>query len=774
MAFITLAGSLQDPNSDMSIGDQIRFTQQSTTGQTLKGAVSVVTISVLGTYSVNLQYGLVLVEYRSVKTPSFRSLGIKTVNADNPATSIPELLIATVPVSSADLIAFQALLADSVAARDAALVAQTGAEAAEATLLATQITTTALIASTATFSSSTVINTTGFTTSGDGGNGGWKQNGETGQTVSRSPAQLGDALLNDALGNQWALVPVAATVLSEIPLATLGGKGDNSTDNLLIFNVALASDSEVIVLGEGVYRTSGEILIGVKQKKIRGAGQKNTEIKTTATTGNIIKFAPAAPSVGNEFLANCGISNLTLGVIDTTFTGVGLYLEQTSGFKFDNVSTLSILRGVVVAGGQLNQFSNFILSAAGSTASTIASSGVMEFIPTLNSDGVTYQNPFTCEISNFSIGGSFLADCAIYITAADGLNFSTFYIGNAKNNSVHFDMNSVDENLIAVNFTNGYFDGVSDTTGTVNGVRASSGGTKAISGINFTNFFLANYTGQGFSLGDDVGSFNISSGTISGIPSWGINATMDTNSILLVSDMDFVNNGTDAGKGHISVNQSRMVKIADSRFDGASGAGSAGIKIVGAHESVSVCNNTIRNCNIDYINTATVSGELMESGNISLVASPTIGGSTFGNKNLTNPLVLDNYEEFDGTPTVSFGGAAVGVTYSSQSIRSTRIGRMVFFNLQVGLSSKGSSTGSLVIDGLPVASLNLSSYSCSVRATPLISGSNDYGLQAVQLINSTTLRIDKGSVSGGVTQLSDVDIQDNTTITISGQYQVAS
>jgi hypothetical protein len=130
MAFITLAGTIQDPNSDMSIGDQIRFTQQSTTGQTLKGAISVVTVSVLGTYSVNLQYGLVLVEYRSVKTPTFRSLGIKTVNADNPATSIPELLIATVPVSSADLIAFQALLADSVAARDAAVVAQTAAEAA--------------------------------------------------------------------------------------------------------------------------------------------------------------------------------------------------------------------------------------------------------------------------------------------------------------------------------------------------------------------------------------------------------------------------------------------------------------------------------------------------------------------------------------------------------------------------------------------------------------------------------------------------------------------
>ena len=131
MAFITLAGSLKDPNSDLSIGDQVRFTQQSTTGETLEGAVSVVTISVLGTYSVNLQYGLVLVEYRNAKNPNFRSLGIKTVNANNPATSIPELLTATVPVSSADLIAFQTILADAVTAESGAVTAKNSAVTAE-------------------------------------------------------------------------------------------------------------------------------------------------------------------------------------------------------------------------------------------------------------------------------------------------------------------------------------------------------------------------------------------------------------------------------------------------------------------------------------------------------------------------------------------------------------------------------------------------------------------------------------------------------------------
>ena len=139
MAFITLAGKIRDPNSDLSIGDQIRFTQQSTTGETLPGAVSVITISVLGTYSVNLQYGLVLVEYRSAKNPNFRSLGIKTVNSNNPATSIPELLNALVPVSSAELIEFQAILADAVTAKNAAVTAETGAVTARDVAVAASI-----------------------------------------------------------------------------------------------------------------------------------------------------------------------------------------------------------------------------------------------------------------------------------------------------------------------------------------------------------------------------------------------------------------------------------------------------------------------------------------------------------------------------------------------------------------------------------------------------------------------------------------------------------
>ena len=62
---------------------------------------------------------------------------------------------------------------------------------------------------------------------------------------------------------------------------------------------------------------------------------------------------------------------------------------------------------------------------------------------------------------------------------------------------------------------------------------------------------------------------------------------------------------------------------------------------------------------------------------------------------------LANYAEGTWTPGVSFGGASVGVTYSSQVGLYTKIGKMVFCQMQLTLSSKGSSTGTALITGLP-------------------------------------------------------------------------
>jgi hypothetical protein len=132
MAHITLAGVLLDPTGEFSVGDKVKFTHQSTTGNTIKSAVSVITVPPNGAYSINLEYGLVLVEYNDYRIGQYRNLGVATVNATNTATSIPELLNALVPASSAELIQFQAILANAVTAQNAAS-ASASASASSAT-----------------------------------------------------------------------------------------------------------------------------------------------------------------------------------------------------------------------------------------------------------------------------------------------------------------------------------------------------------------------------------------------------------------------------------------------------------------------------------------------------------------------------------------------------------------------------------------------------------------------------------------------------------------
>ena len=247
MAHITLAGVLLDPTGEFAVGDKVRFTHKSTTGETIMGAISVLTVPPNGAYSIDLEYGLVFVEYMDYRRGQWCNLGVATVNATNPATSIPELLNALVPVSSAELIEFQAILADCVTAQTAAENAATTAEA-----FAYQLTTTDLIASSATFTASTTIPTSGFFTSGDGGGGSWIQNGVTGQTPSQTPAQIGDILLNDANGVQWEL-SYSGTVESQSVGLSLA-----SADNGPVMR-ALHSDRRAVSYPYGQINVTGTV-----------------------------------------------------------------------------------------------------------------------------------------------------------------------------------------------------------------------------------------------------------------------------------------------------------------------------------------------------------------------------------------------------------------------------------------------------------------------------------------------------------------------------------
>ena len=71
----------------------------------------------------------------------------------------------------------------------------------------------------------------------------------------------------------------------------------------------------------------------------------------------------------------------------------------------------------------------------------------------------------------------------------------------------------------------------------------------------------------------------------------------------------------------------------------------------------------------------------------------------------SNANTLDDYEEGTWTPAVSFAGGTTGITYSEQLGKYTKIGRVVYAEAEIALTSKGSSTGRFQIDGLPFVGL---------------------------------------------------------------------
>ena len=164
--------------------------------------------------------------------------------------------------------------------------------------LANGMTTLELINSIEVYASDVVLDTSGFTTSGDGGSGQWKQNGVTGQTVSQAPAQLVDALLNDGLGNQWALV-------GELSARKLGAKGvpaddtgpidalfgyseSNPSGDGTVLNgaraILLTVDAPVLNFGTGEYNYSGTGYTPIINKAFKVVGDSPASVTINILT----------------------------------------------------------------------------------------------------------------------------------------------------------------------------------------------------------------------------------------------------------------------------------------------------------------------------------------------------------------------------------------------------------------------------------------------------------------------------------------------------------
>lgn len=128
---------------------------------------------------------------------------------------------------------------------------------------------------------------------------------------------------------------------------------------------------------------------------------------------------------------------------------------------------------------------------------------------------------------------------------------------------------------------------------------------------------------------------------------------------------------------------------------------------------------------------------------------------------------LDDYEEGTFTPSMSFGGGATGLTYSTRSGVYTKIGNTVYVALEISLSNKGSSTGAALISGLPFANGSLQKALAHIIATLTLTGE----FQAVVAASASNLALSQ-QTSGTWSQLTDANFTNTSFLSISGTYTV--
>lgn len=135
---------------------------------------------------------------------------------------------------------------------------------------------------------------------------------------------------------------------------------------------------------------------------------------------------------------------------------------------------------------------------------------------------------------------------------------------------------------------------------------------------------------------------------------------------------------------------------------------------------------------------------------------------------------LDDYEEGTWTPTITFGGAAVGITYTTQSGGYIKIGQQVTFWGRVILSSKGSSTGNALLNGLPFTNSTTffgGFFAPFYQAMATISG----GMFGTVNTNTTNITLYTGSAgqTAGST-LTNAFFTNTSDIIISGYYRATA
>ena len=133
---------------------------------------------------------------------------------------------------------------------------------------------------------------------------------------------------------------------------------------------------------------------------------------------------------------------------------------------------------------------------------------------------------------------------------------------------------------------------------------------------------------------------------------------------------------------------------------------------------------------------------------------------------------LDDYEEGTFTPNLAFGGASVGMSYTRQVGSYTKVGRYVYFSIEIILSNKGSSTGSVTVTNLPFLCVGSNGYNGG--ANDVYNANMSFWTASAHCIFTGTNVVSIQQVgASGTGFYNNGNFNNNSSLYIHGSYQAA-
>ena len=536
---------------------------------------------------------------------------------------------------------------------------------------------------------------------------------------------------------------IADRLEDTISAKDFGAVGDGSSDDTAYLQAAFDHIKTIgggtVYFPDGTYIVNGTLLFDPDANipiHIRGSGAVTLEQQSDSTT---IRLKRVYSGLGYGNISKSSMSGLVISHVDGSSTKFAIELWQCKEFQFHNMRTEKYQQGLWINGGQAVLASDFKMSVTDSTSSVVAGGAQLKITSLADKNGDLIVS-WTHQISNFNLTGYKSSGVPgvysnIRMTSSDGNHFSNFFIGGASQANVWVGADPSGGTVGAASFSSGYIDSNGHASF---GVYVDDGSVESVGNLCLDNIFNNAPT------------------------AWGIYADESLKD-LMVTDTIFNRPTTGAITTFGDSYTDRNVTISSVRVKGGlQDAGDSAFKLRG----LKIAN--IFGCHMDNADSGAYLIEVPSGKEVNRLAISNCQsvGSEYANlAGTVNRLDGEMYYNF--TPTLNIGGDDTGLTYSANVRgRAAHMNNMVSFSIYLGMTSIGSLTGDVTIEGLPVTN-DAFAEACSIRVVNGAAGLQDEHMVAVVSSSGTSINLYANDA-----KLQETDIANNTIFIVSGIYFV--